>query len=206
MTLPVDMKRVWKPLLLRFVPVLVVFVGPWDWLAHEFPSWFCDLGNALADFDWLGSSRIRLLGLQYPEHPWWVLLNVKNVFTGASFAMTIDTKTVVYIRLVVFFALALAWPIWITRRGLKAFAVALGALIGSIALTLLLPLLQTLAGLKLIQLGAFTRLLISAGLSSLVTYPGMAFAVPGLIFAMAARWASTARPANEARAGALASL
>jgi hypothetical protein len=120
------------------------------------------------------------------DHPWWLYLAVNNRMTGASYGIPVDTRTLAYIRLAVFLALAVAWPLPRTARGLACLAGAAAVLVAVIGVSLLLPLGQVFELLGIMRLGAFVQSLASVGILSLVSYPSMAYAVPGLIYALAA--------------------
>jgi len=60
-------------------------------------------------------------------------------------------------------------------------------LIGLIALTIVLPLLQVLGIVKALALGVLTQSTLSIGILTLLTYPSMAFAVPGLVWLLTLR-------------------
>jgi hypothetical protein len=90
----------------------------------------------------------------------------------------------------VFLSLALAWPIWRTRRGLKALVIGVGLLVAAMGLTLLFPLLQMLGMVNVLGLGVFAQSVLSVGILTLVSYPSMAFAIPGLIWWLTLRLAA----------------
>jgi hypothetical protein len=117
-----------------------------------------------------------------PKHPWWILMAVKNVFTGEAFNIPVYTRTIAYVRLAVFVALALIWPVPMTRRGAGAAALGVALLAAVMALTVTLPLLQVLGIVNVLGLGVLAQSVLSIGILTLVTYPSMAYAIPGLIW------------------------
>jgi hypothetical protein len=181
----------WKHFLWRCIPLVVVLLWPWPGLATLFSGAVADGCDAVAGQVSGTDSEIHFVADRYePAHPWWVRMSVKNVFTGESFEVPLDTRTVAYIRIVVFLSLAIAWPFWSTRRGTKATLWGFALLIGSIALTVVFPLLQVLSMVKVLGLGVLTQSVLSIGILTFVTYPSMAFAIPGLVWLLTLRMAS----------------
>jgi hypothetical protein len=156
--------------------------------------------NALTVFDASGDSQIEFAPQGYgPEHPWWISMTIKSVFTGQSMNMPVDTRTLGYVRIAVFVALALAWPMWKTRRLAKATACGFALLLAVMAVSLALPILQVLEAVRVLSLGTLTQSIISIGILTLVMYPSMAFAIPALIWLLVVRLAH--RPVGERKAG-----
>jgi hypothetical protein len=148
----------------------------------------CDAVAALASG---ADAEIRFVAERYePEHPWWVQLSVKNVFTNESFRVPVDTRTVAYIRIAVFLSLAVAWPFWATTRRIRATLGGFVVLVASIALTVVLPLLQVLGMVNVLGLGTLTQSALSIGILTLVTYPSMAFAIPCIVWLLTLRLAA----------------
>jgi hypothetical protein len=175
----------WPRFLWRFAAAMTALLVPWPGLAGAFAGSFADVCNACASVATSASgiqADLRFVADHYPEHPWWVQLAGKNVFTTQSFDIPVDTRTVAYIRIAVFLALAAAWPLAWSGRAARAAAVGLGSLLVLVGISILLATLQALALVKVIALGALVQSLISIGILSLVTYPSMAFAVPGLFW------------------------
>jgi hypothetical protein len=170
--------------------LLVVLLWPWPGLAGVFSqaaSFVCD---AIAGIEWGRDSQIHFIPSRYePEHPWWVSMTIKNVFTGQSLEMPVDTRTLGYIRIAVFAALAIAWPFWTTKRVAGATACGFVLLLGGIAFSLVLPIVQVLGIVKVLSLGVLTQSMVSIGILTLATYPGMAFAIPALIWLFVMRFA-----------------
>jgi hypothetical protein len=201
-------KGLWSRLGWRVIPVMVVLLFPWPGLGESFSIAFGHVCNAIFALNPGGHSEIRFLTTQRDrEHPWWLLLSVTNVVTGASFRIPVDTRTVAYIRMAVFLSLALGWPLWKTRRGLKALAVGVALLALVMGLTLLFPLLQMLGMVNVLGLGVFGQSVLSVGILTLVSYPSMAFAIPGLIWWLTLRLADAppAPPSAPAAAEATSS-
>jgi len=194
--------RGWRRFAWRFAALLVAFLLPWPGLASFFSAATADALGACAAL--LGGAtgladEVRFVAGHYPDHPWFVQLAVKNVFTTASFDIPIDTRTVAYVRIAVFVALAAAWPIARTRRALSAAVFGLALLLALIAFSVLLPTLQVLELVGLIKLGTALQSLISVGIMTLVTYPSMAFAVPAFVWLSTLYVARVSAPARAPR-------
>jgi hypothetical protein len=140
----------------------------------------------------MGSARIRFLAHDTVRDPWLVDLFVENVFTRQSFTIPVDTRTLAYLRIATFLALASAWPAPAIRRGLQALGLGLAMLLILICGSLLLAITQVLGMVKVLALGVFAQSVLSVGILTLVTYPSMAFALPGLIWWMTLQLASSA--------------
>jgi hypothetical protein len=192
----------WRRFLSRFVPLLAVLLWPWPAIGHFCAEAFADGGQALVGLVVGEGAEVRFVASHYePEHPFWVQMLVKNAFTGQSFELPVDTRTVVYLRIAVFLALALAWPVWKTRRGARATAWGFALLLATIVLSVALPLLQVLGMVSVLPLGALTQSVISIGILTLVTYPSMAFAIPGLFWVLTLRLARATPASDLARQG-----
>ena len=180
----------WSAFLWRFVPLLVAVLCPWPGLARGFSGAFAGVCNAFAGVDLGWDAEVRFVPHASAEHPWWVLLHVTNVLTGQHFSIPVDTRTAAYIRLAVFVALAVALPIWKTRRGLQAVAGCFAILVAVCALTVAMPLLQILGMVHVLALGVRTQSALSIGILTLLSYPSMAFAIPGLVWLLTMRLAA----------------
>jgi hypothetical protein len=202
----------WSRLLWRFVPAMALLLWPWPGLARAFSTAFEGACNALVRLAASAEPQVQFVASQYePDHPWWVRMSVENVFTAESFSVPVDTRTVAYLRMAVFVSLALAWPLWKTRRRIVALAFGVALLVLSIAVSVAIPLLQVLGMVHVLSLGVGVQSILSIGILMLVTYPSMAFAVPGLIWWLALRIAAdpsdarspaTQRPTAAPAAGA----
>jgi hypothetical protein len=191
----------WRRFLWRFALLLAVSIAPWPGLATPFARAMASACDAVAGA--VSDAEVHFEAQRYaPEHPWWVRMSVRNVFTNESFEVPVDTRTVAYLRIVVFLAFALAWPSWAMRRGIEAALGGLAILVVLIALTVLLPLLQVLGMVKVLSIGVLAQSLLSIGIMTLGTYPSMAFAIPGLVWLLMLRWmAGGAKGAAESSHG-----
>jgi hypothetical protein len=166
----------------RLVPLIAILLWPWTWLAQPFAAGFARACDSVVELFSGDGAQIRFAGPDDPKHPWWILMSVKNVFTGESFEIPVDTRTLAYVRIAVFVALAITWPVWKTRRGVGATALGVAIFAVVMALSVALPLLQVLGIVKVLGLGVLSQSLISIGILTLVSYPSMAYAIPGLIW------------------------
>ena len=167
---------------------MAILLFPWPVLAKSFSAAMAEVCDAGAGVVSGNEAEIHFVADSYQGHPWWIQMSVKNVFTSESFQIPVDSRTVAYIRIAVFLSLALAWPFWVTKRTMTATAWGFALLIGLIALTIVIPLLQVLGMTKVLSLGVFTQSVLSIGILTLLTYPSMAFAVPGLIWLLTLRF------------------
>jgi hypothetical protein len=168
---------------LRFVPLIGVLLWPWSWLARPFAAGFARVCDAIvAPVSGEGAQIHFAVPDSDPKHPWWILMSVKNIFTGELFSIPVDTRTLAYVRIAVFVALALTWPVAVTRRGAGALAVGIALFAMAMALSVGLPLLQVLGIVRVVGLGVLSQSVISIGILTFVTYPSMAYAIPALIW------------------------
>ena len=183
---------VWPRIGLRFIALLAVLLWPWSGLGERFATAFARVCDALVHVVSGDGAQIHFIATgKDPEHPWWVTMAVRNVFTGQSFGIPVDTRTVAYVRFAVFLALALAWPVGRTLRGLKAVALGGTLLVAVTAASVAIPLLQVLGMVKILGIGVLAQSVLSIGILTLVTYPGMAYAIPGLLWWLTLRLAES---------------
>jgi hypothetical protein len=173
----------WKRYVWRLVALVAILLVPLPGIASSFSDAMADGCAALASLLTDAGSEVHFVSKHYgAEHPWWVQLAVRNVFTGKAFEVPVDTRTVAYVRIAVFLSLAVAWPFWTSRRAIAATAGGFALLLGSIALSIVLPLLQALEIVQALELGRLVQSIVSVGILTLLTYPSMAFAVPSLLW------------------------
>ncbi len=175
-------KGPWWRFLSRFIPLLVLLMWPWPGLAPSFSDAFTGICNAFAGVDVGWDSEVHFTPNYSPEHPWWVQVSVTNVLTGEALGFPLDLRTIAYLRIAMFVALALALPIWKTRRGLTAVGLGFTLLMVVNVSTVATILLQLLGMAHVVSLGPFTHSVLYVGILSLLSYPAMSFAIPGLIW------------------------
>jgi hypothetical protein len=170
---------------------MAITLWPWTWLPQPFAGAFARVCSAVVAPVFGEGVQIQFgLPDNDPKHPWWILMSVKNVFTGEAFNIPVDTRTIAYVRLAVFVALALTWPVPMTRRGAGAAALGVALLAAMMAMTIALPLLQVLGIVHVLGLGVLAQSVLSIGILTLVSYPSMAYAIPGLIWWLTRRVAT----------------
>jgi len=179
-------------LFVRLVPLLGAALWPWPGLAHAFTGAFAAACNGVARVDLGWHARVAFEPHYAPDAPWLVLLSITNELSGRSFRIPVDTRTVAYLRFAVFFALALASSILRTRRGVRAAAAGVAVLAAITAVTIELGVLQVFGMLGVLRLGVLAQSVLSVGILTLVSYPSMAFAVPGLVWVLTMRLAAPA--------------
>jgi hypothetical protein len=112
--------------------------------------------------------------------PWTLGIHVEDPGTGRYVGTALDLRRSGYIACVVFVALALATPL----AGRRRLALLGGGLV-PLQLLPLLPLLSFFSGklpVRVFDFGTTSRALIEIGYHALVAPPGMAYAVPGLLW------------------------
>jgi hypothetical protein len=178
----------------RFLPLIILLLWPWPGVGRAFAWGFGGVSEAVVS-PFISTETVlhfQLRDSDAVDHPWWLYLAVRNRLTGQSYGIPVDTRTLAYVRLAVFLALAVAWPVPRSRRGITCLALGAAALLAMIGVSVALPVAQVLELLGIVRLGAFVQSLASVGILSLVSYPSMAYAVPGLIYALAI-WFSVPR-------------
>jgi hypothetical protein len=141
------------------------------------------IATAIAD-PLLAASNVTLV-LRSPtpaEHlpEWDGVIDVKQDFPEGSVrhAGAIDLRRAGYLQLATFIALAAAWPSRRRRRGAAAACVAFAV----VSMVIAVPVLDFLAGIGAVHLGACLGTATSLARRALVAAPGMAYALPGLVW------------------------
>jgi hypothetical protein len=167
---------------LRFLLFLALLLAPWPGLGRAFSALFAGCCDALVNLFTGNGAEVHFSAADGDGvHPWWVTMSAKNVFTGQSYEIPVDARTVGYVRIAVFLAFALAWPLWKTGRGRRALAAGALLILAVVGLTVAFPLVQVLGMVRILGLGVLTQSFLSIGILTLVTYPSMAYALPGLV-------------------------
>ena len=179
--------------LLRFVFVLTVCLMPWPRLEEVYGSAVAAVGNALVGDRPVGSGAF--LRFDSPPKPhrsdpeskptFQAELSARSTKTGSVVRVPIDLRTLTFIPTVVFVALAIAAPIWKGARGpivlVSGLVILQLFLAGSIAVPLLL-FFSNPRPMQLFQLSPAVGHGLDVAYRSLVAPPGMAFAIPGLLW------------------------
>lgn len=185
-------KRVVVLFLLRFVCLLTVAMIPWPGLGAAYGRAAGVVGNAL-----VGNGRVGSGAVVHFEAPsgqadsdgndssYSTLLTARSLATGATVRIPIDLRTLAYIPTAVFIALAVAAPIWQRARGLAVLLAGMAILHAFLAASLAAPILLFFSNprpMKLVELSPAVQQVLNVFYRSMVAPPGMAFAVPGLLW------------------------
>jgi hypothetical protein len=112
-------------------------------------------------------------------------LSVRDTDTGAVVHAPIDLRSLAYVPTVVFVALSVAAPIWQTARGVWVLVGGLALLEALIAATIAAPLCLLFAEpgpMQLLTLAPPATWALHVFYRSFVAPPGMAFAIPALLW------------------------
>jgi hypothetical protein len=159
--------RLWSPPA-RLAALLLVFLWPWRAVGRAWAEVVAGLARLFLDTG--PNVAFRYLP-GHGDDPWRLRIVAADLATGRFVETALDLRRAGFIALAVFAALVLAAPLrW--RRRARLFALGVVPL-------LFLPLLPMLA---LFSGPPVARALASIAYRVLVTAPGMAFAVPGLLW------------------------
>lgn len=166
----------------KFAVIFGLLVTPWPGLARFFSGTFDQVADFLGH-GLLSTDRFEVRLVSAPagviEGDWDCVVLVKNATSGATVdAASLDLHRVVYLPTVVFLALSLASPL--RRRGIRPWLL-LGGL-ALLPLLSLLPILSFLAQIRVLDLGTTLHSFVDIAYRALVTPPGMAYALPALLW------------------------
>jgi hypothetical protein len=170
----------------RFLAVLIVLAAPWPGLGRAYVAAYGSVAAVIAK-PILASSGVELAFAPSADddakHEWFAMLSVLDAQTHArQHKMATDLRRSGYLQMALYLAAAAAYPL----RNRVRFLVVVTAGLALFAAFGWLPILMYLAKKQIITLGSGSLSLLSLVYRSLVTPPGMAFAVPGLLW-LAAR-------------------
>jgi hypothetical protein len=170
----------------RFAAVLIVLLAPWPGLGRAYVALYGSAAAVIAK-PILASSGVELAfapsAQDDPKHEWFAMVSVLDAQTHArQHNMVTDLRRTGYLQIALYLAAAAAYPLRNRVRLLLVVTAGL-ALLASFGW---LPIMMYLAKKQIITLGSWSLSLLSVVYRSLVTPPGMAFAVPGLLW-LAAR-------------------
>jgi hypothetical protein len=170
--------------LARFVLLLTLLMLPWPGLGRFYAGAIAGLAStALGNANANVTLRFTVPATATPVvagQPWQLNVFAEDTITGQFVQTALDARRSGYIASAVFVALALATPVRWSRR--------LGVLLVGLALLQTLPLLPLLSffsgklPVRVFDLGAVARSIIEIAYHTLVAPPGMAYAVPGLLW------------------------
>jgi hypothetical protein len=135
--------------------------------------------------------RLRLLAPPelLAQHPWQATLFAERAGTVLQ-AMPIDLRSLCYLPCAAFVALSVATPLGNWRRNAKLLGIGLPILHTFLMALLTTPLLSFFGGtgpLQLFRLAPATHVVLQILYRALVAPPGMAFALPLLLWALLVR-------------------
>jgi hypothetical protein len=170
----------------RFLAVLIVLAAPWPGLGRAYVAIYGSVAAVIAT-PIVASSGVELAlapsAEDDPKHEWFAMVSVLDAQTHSrQHKMATDLRRAGYLQMALYLAAAAAYPL----RNRVRFVVVVTAGLVLFAAFGWLPIMMYLAKKQIITLGAWSLSLLSVVYRSLVTPPGMAFAVPGLLW-LAAR-------------------
>ena len=186
-------KKVVVVLLLRFTGALTVLLVPWPGLEQAYGRTMSAIGNVLVGEQPIGTGAYLHFDAAPPSarsqdpsnEAYAIELSARRVGTRSTVRVPIDLRTLTFVPTAVFLALALASPTWKSARGPIIFVSGLLSLqlflLGSIAVPLLL-FFSNPRPMQLLQLHPAVAHVLDVAYRSLVAPPGMAFAIPGLLW------------------------
>lgn len=173
---------------------LCVFLGlavPSPGLGPLYSSAHTAIANGLVSHEVAGAHLyFEATADELQQKPFQTTLHIDPPGHAQRVAVPIDLRTLGYLPTAAFIALAVAAPLGNRRKNLKLLGGGLLILEPLILLLISLPLVSFLAGggpLRLIHLGPVVHTSIEVLYRALVVPPGMAYAVPLLLFV--ALWA-----------------
>jgi hypothetical protein len=183
--------------------VLTVCLIPWPRLGEVYGT-MAAMGNVVVGERPIGAGG--LLRFDAPRHPedseaasdatYPVELSARNARTGALVRVPIDLRTLTFVPTAVFVALAMASPIWKGARGpvvlVSGLVILQVFLVGSIAVPLFL-FFSNPHPMRLFHPSPLFSHALTVAYRSLGAPPGMAFAIPGLLW-LALMWLIPASP------------
>jgi hypothetical protein len=179
------------PFLLRFTCILAVYLLPFRPIGNVYSQVAAALGNvtlgegAHADTSLRFGTPPDTCGDEFLCDGFGAELRATNTRTRGAVRVPIDLRTLAYIPTAAFVALCIAAPIWQGARGAIILLVGLGALQIFLALSIAVPLVLFFANpapLHLVDLSPAAHRALDVLYRALVAPPGMAFAIPGLLW------------------------
>jgi hypothetical protein len=176
--------RVVAQFLLAFACVFAGLALPSRGLGSLYTRAHTALGNALVqDLAFASGARLQF-SHDLAERPWQSTLTVRKP-GQRTLAFPIELRTLSFLPLVTFVALAVAAPLSRPRRNVAVLGAGLVVLVPLLLASISLPLIAVLGGLgpiRLFSLSDSTRLVVDVLHRVFVAPPGMAYAVPLLLF------------------------
>jgi hypothetical protein len=173
--------------LLRFVLVYALAIAPWPGLGRAWVGVVGAIATSIADPFFASTNVTFSLRASRPEEQpsaWSGIIEVRQDLPDASshHAGAIDLRRAGYVQFVTFAALAIAWPPRTRRRAWLALAGCVVVVTGAVGM----PILAFLAPLGAVHPGSLFGAAIALASRGLVGAPGMAYAVPGVVWVLTA--------------------
>ena len=171
---------------LRFACLLGIFMYPWPLVGELYSDAAGTLGNLL-----LGDVSAMLHFARPEAQPelagdrFSTELRAQSPDARAPVRVPIDLRTLTFIPTVVFLALTLAAPLWKSFRGVTVLVLGLLALHAFLIASITIPLVLFFSDpqpMHLFDIGSTLRQMLDVVYRSLVAPPGMAYAVPTLLW------------------------
>ncbi|HYQ46815.1 MAG TPA: hypothetical protein VER11_32820 [Polyangiaceae bacterium] len=183
-----ELLRHWMPQ--RLVGFLCAFLCVFAGLALAhgpgpvFSKAHAALGNVLVGRNALASGvklHFEASDAELEAHPWRVTLHIQPAGRVPAVLVPIDVRSLLYLPMAAFVALAIAVRLRSLREHVKLLAVGLAILEPLLLLLVALPLLSFLGGtgpIRAFSLSRPTHVLLQISYRALVVPPGMAYALP----------------------------
>ena len=170
---------------LRFLLLLAVFFAPLAVIGQTYAGAFRNVAALLAPSTFReGEVSIGFTGPSESK-PWEVVMLAEDRVTARKISVPIETRSLSYVPLAVFMALALSTPVRDSRREGQILGFGLLCMLTLMGVLIAAPLLLLLGGaspVRAFELGVGSRLFLELVHRALVSPPGMAFAVPALVW------------------------
>jgi hypothetical protein len=185
-----DLKAV-STFVLRFVLVLGLFFLPLPVIGQTYAGAFSNVATLVAPRTLRdGAVSLRFAG-SAPSKPWEVVMAAEDRVARRKISVPIETRSLSYVPLSVFVALALATPVADPRRERRILGFGLLTMLVLVGVLIAAPLLLLLGGASQVrgfELSVGTKVFLELVHRALVSPPGMAFAVPGLVWWALVSW------------------
>jgi hypothetical protein len=195
-------RSVWLPFLLRFTCILAVYLLPFRPIGNAYGGIAAAVGNLTLGNAPHSGTVLRFAppddagGEDPAPDAFSIELRAKNARTRSPIRVPIDLRTLAYIPTAVFVALSIAAPIWQGARGAIVLIGGLAVLQVFLALSIAAPLVLFFANpapMHLVDLSPTWHRILDILYRALVAPPGMAFAIPGILWLLMI-WLVPARP------------
>jgi len=158
-------------------------IAPWPGLGPLFADVVGATATAIADPFFARSNVTLTVRPPRPEEhqpKWRGVIDVKQDFPDgpARHAGAIDLRRSGYLQLATFIALAAAWM----PKGRRRILAAVGVAAAVVSTVVAVPIFDFLVQVDVVHLGAGSATLVSLARRILVGAPGMAYAVPGIVW------------------------